>query len=865
MNGSASIVQQFLHGREALTREESARGFGVHTTRDYTALVDRLVFRLLRQVMAPGDEARDSTEGFAVLGTGSYGRRELCFGSDVDLMIIHADGLAQTTRKAIAQALYPIWDARLELGYTFLTADECLHLLHDDFSVLTALMDLRFLLGSPALYHSLERRIRKDLRRDPETLLNRFLVYQDKREKKYGRVDFFLEPEIKEGLGGLRDLHFMAWISRIFLNAGRLGRIKRIPDFSHFGLSQLMYSKGFLLRVRNHLHLLGGRREDRLLVPHQTEIARTLGYQDRPYSTGPERFMRNIYLHLNRVRYGREQFLAKALDILVPLPPEPSPKRVSRKFQVVKGNLVLKEGSLLDMDPLVVLQAFDEANRLGLFLGSGFIWEAREKLLYEGRTLASMPEAKALFLSLILNPKNPRIIRLALEIGLIGHFIPEFKRIRHLAQFGYYHVETVDLHALSTLQNLYDISKGVFEGPWRQFKKAFDALDDTRNLFLAGLIHDIGKGYRGNHSVKGAQIVPRILQRLGIDAEGIRTVSFLVENHLFLIDRSQKRDLNDEKTAVQVAQAIQQTSLLNQLFLLTVADCFATGPAASSEWRIMLLTELYSKVRRILEKGRLASPDATIRVRNRRRSLYRTLIRDFPKRNILALTEQASTRYFLNTPPKDMERHFRLALRLGEEKFKWSLEPLGRAPVTQVTLCTRDRPGLFSRMVGVFTSNNVQVLSASISTLKNGLAFDIYRVTNPVDPLREKEVWATIHREAEKAVVEGEEFDDDLEVRLRARMGSGHPGDPWIRTVRIDNDATDFFTCIEVYSTQRRGFLYLLAKKLFSLDLDIRFAKVQADQEKITGVFHVRDSRGQKIQDSARIEFIRTSLLSISS
>ncbi len=863
MNAATESVQQFLHSRDILVQEGLERGFGIHTTRRYTDLVDRFLFRLFREAGLESPNGPDTGSSFAVLGAGSYGRRELCFGSDVDLLVIHENGLPKPLRRQIAKALYPIWDARLELGYSFLTLEELLPLLQNEFSFLTSTMDLRFILGDKDLYRSFGTRILNEMRADQSGLLDRFLHYQEKREKKYGGVDFFLEPEIKEGLGGLRDLHLMAWLSRVFLDVKRLGQIKQLPDFSHFGLSQLIYSKGFLLKIRNHLHLLCGRREDRLLIPHQRDVARTLGYNDRPYSTGPERFMRNLYFHLNRVRYGREQFMTKALDTLRPTPPDPDTDRISEEFRIHKGHVVLDGDALAEKSPLVVLRAFKEANRLGLSLGSGFTWEAQKKLVYEGKHLAAMPEARKLFLDLILEPRSPKVMRLALEIGLIGLFIPEFKRIRHLAQFGYYHVETVDLHSLSTVEILHDISRGAFDDQWPQFRKAFDNLDNPHCLYLAGLIHDIGKGYRGDHSRKGAEIVPRILERLGVPEENIRTVAFLVEHHLLLVNTSQKRDLNDEKTSVQLAQTIQHTSLLHHLFLLTVGDCFATGPTASSEWKITLLTELYSKVHKVLERGRLASPDATIRLRERKRSVYKALIRDHPKKDISSLMERASTRYFLNTPQEDIEEHFRLYLGFGDAVLRWTLTKFESAPVTQVTLCTRDRPGLFSRMVGVFTVNNLQVLSASIATLKNGFAFDIYRVTNPVDPYREKEVWENIYRDAASAIQDGTDLEERLEKKRRRQLESSQTRVDWIRKVRIDNQATDFFTCIEIAAGRREGFLYGLAKEMSALDLNIRFATVYSDREKITGVFHVRDNRGQKIHDSQRLKTIRESFLSI--
>lgn len=854
-------AQEFLIRKEALVKKELDSGFGVHTTKRYTALVDDFLKHL---IIKSGLKGPGGPEGFlqtfAIVATGSYGRRELCFGSDIDLIIVHEKELCDASRKAIAKALYPLWDGHLELGYTFLTADECMNLAREEISVLTAVMESRRVVGSKRLFRLFNEHVWEGMREDRKSILERLLLYNEKRNKKYDRVDYFLEPEIKEGLGGLRDLHFMGWIARLYLGVEKLGHIKRLPEFSHFGFSQLIYSKRFLLNIRNHLHLMRGRREDRLNILNQKEITRILGYNDRPYSTGPERFMRNLYLHLNRVRYGREEFLNKALDMVMPLPPDPALGRVSDGFLVHKGNVVLKDEGLEGKDPIMVLEAFKDANELGLFLGSGFIWEARKVLLFQGKRLAEKEEAKNLFLDLILHPQNAKIIRLALEIGLIGLFIPEFNRIRNLAQFGYYHVETIDLHALTTLQVLNDLSNGVLDESWPRFSSVFKEVTDRDSLYLAALIHDIGKAYRGNHSKNGARIVPRILERLGIGEGQIKTVSFLVENHHLLVDTSQKGDLNYEKTTVTIAQVIQSRERLNLLFLLTVADCYSTGPTASSDWKIMLLVELYTKVRNILERGHLASPDATTKVSKKKERLYKKIIRDFPKKSILELMEQASTRYFLNTPVQDIERHFRLALRMGKNKFKWRLTKLKTAPVTQVNLCAMDRPGLFSRMVGVFACNNINVLYASISTLKNGMAFDIYRVTNPVDPLREKEIWAKTKEEALEAIDAGEEFDVQIEKRLLRNLDATERGYYRFQKIHIDNDVSDFFTCIEVSASSGVGLLYKLAREMFALDLNIRFASVMSEKGRTTGVFHVRDNRGQKIHETLRIKGIQETL-----
>jgi [protein-PII] uridylyltransferase len=250
-------------------------------------------------------------------------------------------------------------------------------------------------------------------------------------------------------------------------------------------------------------------------------------------------------------------------------------------------------------------------------------------------------------------------------------------------------------------------------------------------------------------------------------------------------------------------------------------------------------------------------------VRDKKERLYKKLVKDFPKPAVVKLADQASTRYFLNTPQEDIERHFRLALRLGDKRLAWRRVKMDSAPVTKLILCTYDRPGLFSQMVGLFTLHGIQVLSANISTLKNGLAFDIYRVTNPPDPYREREIWTRIQDQA-VAVAEGrDQLEPLLEKRLAAGLNPKTPLTPWIKKVRVDNQASDFFTGIEIAAASRPGLLYHLAKGIFALHLDIRFATVYSDKEKTTGVFYVRDSRGQKISDGEELKDVKEKILSI--
>ncbi len=849
-----------MNSRESLAKTYLTQGSGLEAAHAYSNLMDRFVRSLFLGAGFRERIEESGQEPLAVAALGGYGRQELCFHSDVDLLVIHQGRLSAEMNEIIPRAIYPLWDAKLEVGHSILTVPESIRLALNDFRVLTALIDSRFLLGSRSFYRLFIEAFWSRIYREKSSLLEKFLIYQHEREDKYHSEAYFVEPDIKDGLGGLRDLHFMAWTAKVYFRCKRLSEIRRFAVFSHFEFNKLGHSRSFLLKVRNYLHLLADRKEDQMLLACQKQISQDLGYKDGPHIEGPEKLMRDLYLHMNRIRYGHDEFKVKALDLIHPLPPESGQDQITPEFQVIKGNVVLKEGTLSERDPSVILRALKEANQRGLFLGSGFIWEAKGIIATKGKDLLKSSGARELFLKIILEPANPKIIRLMLEMGLLTLFIPEFKRIRNLAEFGFYHVRTVDLHSLKALDVLYRISQGAYDEQSPLFKDVFRDLEHQDWLFLATLLHDIGKGHGKNHSKKGAELIPGILNRFGMGEKAAEVVSFLIVQHLFLINISQRRDLGDEKTSVQAAQLIQDKDALRMLFLLSVADSFSTGQMARSEWKIMLLIELFIKVMRILDRGTLASRDATNEIANKKRALVKILTPRFSEKEILELIDQISSRYFLRNTLDDMSLHFPMALTLGNKRHSWHLQKLPNAPVTRVIQCTYDKPGLFSKMAGVFALHNMKILSANIFTLKNGLAFDIYEVTNPLDPLHEAESWDKAHRDLSLALEDRLPLDELIREKGSAVYPDGYKS-PMAKKVKIDNDISDFFTVIEISAGTRIDLIYDLAKKMFSLELDIRFARINSDEEKITGAFYVRDFAGQKVYGDEQTEKIRNEIL----
>ncbi|HYA02299.1 MAG TPA: ACT domain-containing protein, partial [Syntrophobacteria bacterium] len=379
------------------------------------------------------------------------------------------------------------------------------------------------------------------------------------------------------------------------------------------------------------------------------------------------------------------------------------------------------------------------------------------------------------------------------------------------------------------------------------YRQLFSELADPEPLLWAGLFHDIGKSVPGqDHARHGAELVKEILRRMCVPDPEIDTIAFLVREHLLLINNATHRDLNDEKIVVQCARQIVDVERLKMLYLLTVADSRATGPKAWNDWIAVLLNELFFKVYHILEKGELATPTAAQIVERKKEEVFR-LAHSLSRDDLADLLEQMSLRYLRYTPARDMVRHIELYRRLGEADFVLEAHTHPGSKYRTVTVCARDRPGLFSRLAGVFTLNNLNILSADIYTWRNRIALDVFRVTAPPDLLREEETWTQVSENL-RATLKGElDLDLALEEKVRAYQAArNHTG---LRPDRIvvDNRASDFFTVIEVYTHDFAGLLYKVTNALFRCGLDIWLAKIATKVDQVVDIFYVRDLGGQKV------------------
>jgi [protein-PII] uridylyltransferase len=448
-----------------------------------------------------------------------------------------------------------------------------------------------------------------------------------------------------------------------------------------------------------------------------------------------------------------------------------------------------------------------------------------------------------------------------LTTGFLEAFIPEFQGISNRIQYDEYHLYPVDKHLLRTVQTIKRLASE--DRPSEPlFARIHRELKNKVPLFWAALLHDIGKAEAGaDHSESGAELVRRILTAKGLTSEEAETAAFLVREHLYLIKTATRRDIHDEETAVICARRIKDAERLKMLYILTVADSMATGPAAWNDWTSHLLREFFLKVLNVLEKGELASDQAVTAIESKRQALLAAAGSEAARRRIEDLFPVLTPRYLLSVPAEQIANHVELFQRLEKSDFVWDIQPSAEGATRRVTICAKDRPGLVASMAGVFTLNNINILDVQVFTWRNRTALDVFEVTPPPDPIFEEEKW---HRAQENlhAVLAGTL---DLAAALKPRLDAARLVKP--RTakrphrVRVDNTSSSFFTIIEVFTYDFPGLLYSVSDVLFRCELDIWVAKIATKVDQVVDVFYVRDLSGQKVDHPDRVSTIKEALL----
>ncbi len=806
-------------------------------------------------------------ERLALVAVGGYGRGELAPHSDVDLLFLLSYKMTPRSEQVIETVLYLLWDLGFKVGHATRSIEECLRLAKADITICTALLEKRFLWGDQALFLELRERFRTTLQaRGAVKFIEAKLAERDGRHKRCGDSRYALEPNIKEGKGGLRDLQTLYWIAKYIYQVDDVARLVERGVFTREEVRRFEKAHNYLWTLRCHLHYLTGRAEERLTFDLQMQIAPRLGYTAHAGTRDVERFMKHYFLTAKDVGDLTRIFCAAL---------EAEHKRSSRfrlatlarrrriaGFKVEGDRLTVAGPEVFAENPVEMLRVFRVAQQNELDIHPRALRWITRNLKKVDKALRADPEANRLFLEMLTSEKKPeQTLRRLNEAGVFGRFIPDFGRVVAQMQYNMYHHYTVDEHTIFAIGILHDIEQGSLKEIAPIATDVVHKVLSRGVLYLAVLLHDIAKGRPGDHSEVGAKVAQRLCPRLGLSGEETETVAWLVLHHLAMSDTAFKRDIGDPKTIETFADLVQSVERLRLLLVLTVADIRAVGPNTWNSWKAALLRELYWRTEAVLTGG-LATEGRDARAKAAKEAL-RAALKDWPKKDIAAHLARGYPSYWMSFDVETHARHARLvrtAERAGDALTIDTRVDRYRE-VTEVTIYTPDHPGLFSRIAGAMAVAGASIDAARIFTLKNGMALDSFYVRDAQGgPFDRPNQLARLSTAVEQT----------LSGRLKplqelARRRSPIPSRLRVFEVQprvlIDNKASARHTVVEVNGRDRPGLLYQVTLALTKLQLIIRSAKISTYGERAVDAFYVQTALGDKVESPAKLSRIRENLL----
>ncbi len=807
---------------------------------------------------------RSAGERIAIIAVGGYGRGEMAPHSDVDIGFLTPFKQTSWTEQVIEAQLYTLWDLGLKVGHSSRSVDEMIRAAKDDLTIRTALLEGRFVWGDRDLYDQASARFDADVvAGNARGFVADKLAERDERHRRMGDSRYVVEPNVKEGKGGLRDLHTLFWIGKF------IHRVRTVPELVDAGLltarelRQFARAENFLLAVRCHLHVLAGRAEDRLTFDFQREIAARMQFAERPGKSAVERFMQLYFLHAKSVgdltgtflAHLDEQMAARGRRFL------PSIRRRPGKlggFVLDRGRLALPSDDYFEADPVRLVEIFALAAKYDLEIHPLAMRQARhDARLIDGK-LRRVPRANALFLDVLTSPRDPEtVLRWMNEAGVFGRFIPDFGRVVAQMQFDMYHHYTVDEHTIRAIGLLSDIEQTRLKEDHPLSTAIMDQLQSRRVIYLAVLLHDIAKGRGGDHSVLGAELALRVCPRLGLTPAETETVSWLVRHHLLMSATAFKRDLADFKTILDFAQIVKSAERLRLLLVLTVVDIRAVGPGVWNGWKRQLLTELFDAAEEVLRLGHKQRGRES-RIAAKKEAVAAQF--GFDDQDFAKLARRLPESYWIAEPVEVIAANLVHIRGAGDAPLHIQAVPDDDRGATLVMVLAADHPGLFYRIAGGIHLAGGNIIDARIHTTRDGMALDNFLVQDPLGrPFDEAGQIDRLTRAIEDALANRQKLLPKLEARALPRArAEAFRVEP---NVFVDNKASNRFTVIEINAQDRPALLHQLAYALFQSKVTVHSAHVATYGERAVDTFYVTDLIGDKIDSAARVKGLEKRLL----
>ncbi|HEX9860932.1 MAG TPA: [protein-PII] uridylyltransferase [Nitrospirota bacterium] len=872
-HGLAALKERFQREADEVEKLHFSGAGGMVVVSAYTGLMDRIVTTVFLDAVRRMGGRKDGA-GLSLAAVGGYGRGELNPRSDVDILFLCSDcktgdggrGGSSTGDDVTTAALHMLWDLGLDLGYSVRSVGDCCQMADGDYTVMTALLETRYLSGDRKLLSELSAKLAGQRRpKVVEEYIRQKLADRVVRRKKHGESVYLREPNIKEGAGGLRDIHTALWISKFKYGIDTLDELALKGFAKPSEIRRLKGTRDYLLRLRNELHYLSAHKQDVLTFELQEKAAADFGYTHRDGRMAVENFMRAYYLRARGVHDITQMIIENSLDRKAAkrwffLPPQK--KRLDDNFYVMGRALCMDDGAARSLAerPELFMAAFAHSQAQGLPMSENLSLNLSEHTRVVVKKIGGSREAASTFLDIL--GRSERVFDMLEHmhrIGFLGRYIPEFGAVSALVQHDLYHKYTVDEHSLLAVKKIQSLG-GPDGVAFPEFVDALGRVKDRPALMLTVLMHDTGKAVGGGHADRGAALAHGAALRLGMEDKRAELVEFLVRNHLLMAHLSQRRELSDTVVLEKFCRIVDTRERLDMLFLLTYADMSAVGPEVFNQWRRTLLRELYGRAAAYLEdkgsvvayeKKLVAAKTAAVCAEVARMGLGK-------EAEVRKFIANLPPRYLLSVPEDTVVNHFRLTrdIKPGDVVVHHEHDDGG---FTNLTIILHDALGLFYLSAGALAARNMNILSANIFTGRDGLVVDTLQVTDVnKNQATDEALWSAVTDGLVKALRGQARVDELMPARpaypKRTSLTSRPP------RVVVDNEASDRYTVVEVYTHDRVGLLHDITRTLYTLGCYISSAKVDTDVDRVVDVFYVSDIFKDKVWDPEKLKGIKDAI-----
>ena len=816
-----------------------------------------------------------TSEHISLVAVGGYGRGALAPGSDIDLLLLLPYKQTAWGESVVEYVLYLLWDLGFKVGHATRSVDDCIRLVRTDTTIMTSVLEARFICGHRPLFDDLQARYGKDiLARDQRQFIADKLEERDERHRRAGESRYLVEPDVKDGKGGMRDLHTMFWIAKFVYGTRSVRELAKSGLFTRKEQNRFISCEDFLWAVRCHLHFMTGRGDDRLSFDKQSEMAVRLGYEALGGLKSVERFMKHYFLVAKDV--GDLTRIMSAVLEAQQIKQAPSMSELFERFRwrsiklddegvfkIETGRIKSVDEDLFVRDPVSIMRLFRVAEYNNLSIHPTTLRLVRRSRRAIDKQMRADPTANELFLDILIKSRDPEaVLRKMSEAGVLGRFIPEFGRITALMQFNMYHHYTVDEHLIRAVGILSKIDQGLLKQDHPLASGIIQGVVSRRVLYVAVLLHDIAKGRKEDHSVAGAKVARTLCPRLGLTRSETETVAWLVRHHLLMSETAQMRDLSDYKTITDFAEIVQSPERLRLLLVLTVVDIRAVGPGVWNGWKGQLLRTLYAETEPHLSGGH-TSISRIDRIEAAKMALAGALS-DWDKTQVSAYLDRHYDAYWYTVDLDHQIMDAKLLAGAGSEKntVAFDVRTDNFKSITEITVYVPDHPRLLALLTGACAAGGANIVGAKIFTTTDGMALDTLLIQREFEDADDE------HRRIDRILdLMRQAFAGKVQLRKAVAEASRLKGRIKAFTVQpqviVSNDTSNRFTVVEVAGLDRLGLLFKLTDSLFRLNLNIASAQITTFGERAVDVFYVTDLIGQKITSKTRLQSIEESLLDV--